>query len=353
LVASGLSGIAGASSEDNGRGNFVVDCRFSHRLSDDPIVYPGQPGASHLHNFYGNSTTDAFSTVDSMRAGATTCRLLQDKAGYWNPAGYLLGKRLRPERISLYYSGLKFGRVETIPPGLQMIAGDHDATSAAQNQHAAWFCGARGTPLSRHPYNCARYENSHGVTGVVTFPTCWDGTGIRFDDVRYADHGCPARFRHHIPRLIYQIHFGIEDPCAGHRPCAPEGSGRNVKLTLSSGSYYTLHADFWNTWMQDKLNQLVQRCINAHVKCFQQFSYQLSVEKTGTGTGTVSSYPSGISCGTTCLAIYDKGATVTLNAQADLGSVFVGWGGDCTGPEPCVLSMSKNRKVIAAFVKTG
>ena len=26
---------------------FVTRCTFSHRLADDPIVHPGQPGASH------------------------------------------------------------------------------------------------------------------------------------------------------------------------------------------------------------------------------------------------------------------------------------------------------------------
>jgi hypothetical protein len=330
-----------------------VGCRFSHRLHDDPIVYPGQPGASHLHNFYGNSTTNAYSTVASMRNGATTCHLLEDRAGYWNPAGYLNGERLRPDKITLYYAGRPRWNVEPFPPGLQMIGGDHMATSPADNEHVKWFCGSEETPLSEHPYNCARYENSHGVTGVVTFPTCWDGTGITHEDVRYGKHGCPTRFPHEIPRLIYQVHFGIEDPCAGHRPCTADGSGKNVRLTLSSGPFYTLHADFWNTWMQWKLDALVTNCLNAHVRCMQQFSFQLSVEKTGTGTGTVSSYPSGVSCGTTCRGIFDKGTTVTLHAQADVGSVFTGWGGDCTGPDPCILKMSKNRKAIAGFMKVG
>ncbi len=32
---------------------FVVECEPSHAAPDDPIVRPGQPGMSHLHQFFG------------------------------------------------------------------------------------------------------------------------------------------------------------------------------------------------------------------------------------------------------------------------------------------------------------
>ncbi len=38
-------------------------------------------------------------------------------------------------------------------------------------------------------------------------------------------------------------------------------------ITLASGAYYTVHADFWNTWDQTGLQTLVNRCLNAHVDC--------------------------------------------------------------------------------------
>src|SRR5881396_1703219 len=63
-------------------GRFTTDCAFSHRLPDDPIVKPALPGASHSHDFFGNATTNAFSTYDSLRAGSTTCDREQDAAGY-------------------------------------------------------------------------------------------------------------------------------------------------------------------------------------------------------------------------------------------------------------------------------
>ena len=45
---------------------FLVECDYSHMAEDDPIVYPGAPGASHLHVFFGNTSTNANSTVKSL-----------------------------------------------------------------------------------------------------------------------------------------------------------------------------------------------------------------------------------------------------------------------------------------------
>ena len=33
---------------------------------DDPIVYPREPGKSHLHTFFGNTGANAFSTAASI-----------------------------------------------------------------------------------------------------------------------------------------------------------------------------------------------------------------------------------------------------------------------------------------------
>jgi hypothetical protein len=53
----------------------------------------------------------------------------------------------------------------------------------------------------------------------------------------------------------------------------------------------------------------------------------LTVSKTGTGTGSVSSSPAGITCGGTCASSFDYGTVVTLTATPDAGSVFTGWSG--------------------------
>jgi hypothetical protein len=77
--------------------------------------------------------------------------------------------------------------------------------------------------------------------------------------------------------------------------------------------------------------------------------HTLYVTDVGTGSGTVTSSPSGIDCGANCTADFADGSTVTLTATADSGSAFAGWGGDCSGTDSCVLTMDTVKSVQAAF----
>lgn len=78
--------------------------------------------------------------------------------------------------------------------------------------------------------------------------------------------------------------------------------------------------------------------------------HSLVVTVTGSGTGTVTSSPSGISCGTDCAEIYPPGTSVTLTASAAAGSRFAGWtGGGCTGTGTCVVTLNDAMMVEARF----
>src|SRR5688500_20329588 len=67
-------------------GFFYADCQFSHRAPDDAIVFFGQPGRSHLHDFFGSPTTDASSTPEKLRSTPkTTCHRPGDRTAYWVP----------------------------------------------------------------------------------------------------------------------------------------------------------------------------------------------------------------------------------------------------------------------------
>ncbi|HEU5133597.1 MAG TPA: GDSL-type esterase/lipase family protein [Steroidobacteraceae bacterium] len=79
----------------------------------------------------------------------------------------------------------------------------------------------------------------------------------------------------------------------------------------------------------------------------------LSVVKAGTGSGTVTSSPSGINCGAACVAGFGGNAVVTLTASPASGSVFAGWSGSCTGVGSCVLTMNQARSVTATFNTSG
>ena len=78
--------------------------------------------------------------------------------------------------------------------------------------------------------------------------------------------------------------------------------------------------------------------------------YQLTVQKSGSGTGRVTSAPTGIDCGNDCTEYYPEDSYVTLTAVADPGSVFVGWGGYCYWVEStCQIPMYSQRLATAYF----
>ena len=126
-------------------GRFLVDCSYSHSLSDDPIGLPGMPGESHFHDFFGNVTTEADSTLESHLAGATLCEHSADTAGYWTPALFRNGVQILPEgegpsgvnvRTRIYYSNsnLAAGTRVVVPPlDLRIIAGNPHANTEAEN----------------------------------------------------------------------------------------------------------------------------------------------------------------------------------------------------------------------------
>jgi endoglucanase len=82
-------------------------------------------------------------------------------------------------------------------------------------------------------------------------------------------------------------------------------------------------------------------------------TFALSVSRAGTGSGTVTSSPSGINCGSTCSANYSNATSVTLGASAASGSTFAGWSGACSGTGSCTVSMTASRSVTATFNTSG
>jgi len=67
------------------------------------------------------------------------------------------------------------------------------------------------------------------------------------------------------------------------------------------------------------------------------------------GSGTVTSRPAGINCGTTCSARFDPNTTVTLTATPDKGSRFLGWSNGCTGTARCPITLNSATSVTARF----
>lgn len=78
----------------------------------------------------------------------------------------------------------------------------------------------------------------------------------------------------------------------------------------------------------------------------------LEVSRSGTGEGSVTSSPAGISCGSTCSYSFEQAATVTLTPAPSSTSSFTGWSGDgCSSTGPCIVTMDHAKSVTATFTK--
>jgi hypothetical protein len=76
----------------------------------------------------------------------------------------------------------------------------------------------------------------------------------------------------------------------------------------------------------------------------------LTVTRGGSGTGTVTSLPAGITCGTDCSEVYARGTVVRLTATPSPWSRFKRWEGACTGSATtCTVTMDASKLVRATF----
>ena len=246
---------------------WIIACNYSHSLKDDPIVFPNQPGAAHLHDFVGGRSTNAFSTFDSLRAGGTACLLPGDTSSYWVPALFKNGARVLPTgkeaNALLYYRrvGAPEGTiVQPFPPGLKMLIGNAHAMSPQENPGLGTKIDFRCASGAGNAFAFPPAQCDTGVMVITfTFPNCWDGQNLDSADhlshMSYPDSGrCPASHPVTLPSLkaFFRYAVGIE----------PIGT-----ITLDSGPYYTAHMDFFNAWDPTALQRLVTNCINAGIDC--------------------------------------------------------------------------------------
>lgn len=84
-------------------------------------------------------------------------------------------------------------------------------------------------------------------------------------------------------------------------------------------------------------------------------SYEAAATATVTversGSGTVTSNPTGINCGTACAGALAPGTQITLTASPAGGRTFAGWSGPCEGTGPCTFTVDTATTVTATFVR--
>jgi hypothetical protein len=294
--------------EVDGVGAFRFECLSGQILRDDPIVYPGQPGKSHLHQFFGNTAANANSTYSSLRTtGGSTCTgqggnttATGQRTAYWMPA--MLdgaGNVVKPNRMLTYYKRVPLGITDCqgapdtlhmgfcvpVPNGLRMITGYNMATGLggpADNTMLGWDCwapnGAATTPLM--PSMAAVVATGKCPAGSwlrakIDFPTCWDGKYLDTPDHRAhvvmgtAPYNTPAGFRpcpvdhpYVIPTITMQAFYTVDaNFVAGKWHLASD------EMMPGTVAGTTLHADYWEAWSPIVKNIWETSCINAQKSC--------------------------------------------------------------------------------------
>ncbi len=267
----------------------------------DPIVFHDRPRPQgHLHTFLGNEILMRRSNPGSAEykglvGKPTTCRVAADSAAYWFP---MLQQRmangtwreLPVKSFIAYYRCWSYDVTRdqecsgnrTYPKDARLVAGNIDARGGGDP--VTWNCNQNssrpGPYVNPKDANCSTARPVGGSGRVqlgahIDFPTCWSGNlnkhahkgntadfhGTPSLEVRNqfaypaeVDRGavCPARFGEgKVPHL--RMTFSWEY----------QGDGKDLRL--ASGTIkkpFTMHADFWNTWVQGGLQKMIDDCID-------------------------------------------------------------------------------------------
>ena len=215
-----------------------INCDIGQVNNVDPIVMPGMPAMSHFHQFFGNRSTNENTTTASLLANRTsTCRNRADFSAYWAPQLWQGSTAIAPKSITVLYAKTVTSAVVAHPAGMALIAGNAKATTAQDLSIVSWYCGNNVQNAAATPPVCTGNQD---LVGLIRFPECWNGKDLDSTDhkshVTYAVNGVCAAGTVALPQLQMHIHYPAQTDVS--------------TLAMSSGSIYSLHADFMNGWNQ-------------------------------------------------------------------------------------------------------
>ncbi len=278
------------SSAPDPEGAFRFICNPGQLLRDDPIVYPGQAGKSHLHQFYGNTGANANSTYDSLRTtGQSTCMSPLNRSAYWMPA--MLdgaGNAVRPDSVAIYYKrrpksdpkcSLSSGDPKAegdcvnLPNGIKFIFGYDMISGQAPTGHLWFNCQGTGSVPGHYatiPQAAANCPAGAQLGAIIEAPNCWDGKNLdspnHRDHVAYKSYGtwgyakCPSSHPYVIPQFTLGAWYTVDANKANYR-----FSSDDMMPNLPHGT--TFHADFFMAWDPTVKQMWHDFCIDRQLNC--------------------------------------------------------------------------------------
>ena len=260
-------------------GQFRIPCAYSHMSFDDPIVYPGRPGAAHLHTFFGNTGTNASSTEQSIRdTGSSTCLGgTINRTAYWVPSmiDTATGKPIAPDVAVFYYKqGYTLAPssvIQPMPAGLRMIAGD--PTNSRPGSPGVRFKCIGGPNNSNDHYGSEIPNCDVGALlyQEIFFPQCWDGKNLDAPDHKShmsyvvqvtGGYTCPSTHPVALPLVTFNIAYTVQTKDA---PRAWRLSSDTYDTSLPAG--YSSHGDWFNGWKKDVSDLWNAACVQATKDC--------------------------------------------------------------------------------------
>jgi hypothetical protein len=290
----GTGAIAGSAAPDV-VGAFRFICAPGQVLADDPVVYPGQPGRSHLHQFFGNTGANAHSTYASLRTtGESTCNNVLNRSAYWIPAMMNgRGKVVRPDYVSIYYKRRPASDPECLrmsekgcrdlPRGLRYVFGYDMATDQGGGFH--YDCDGATAKPGHYPDIVAAAKAcpaGNRLGAVINAPECWDGKSLDAPDHRshmaYPGYGswgylkCPSTHPYVVPAFTLGAWYTTDDDLDRSGEWSPSKPTWRLSSDIMPGMApkrpgTTMHADWFGAWDDTVMKMWTDHCVNKLLSC--------------------------------------------------------------------------------------
>ena len=257
-------------------------------------MYPGKPGAAHLHQFFGNLGANAVSTYESLRkSGESTCQNDLNRSAYWMPA-MLDGKGnvVRPDFVSIYYKrrpasdpycATAAKGCVGIPRGLRFVFGwDQTRPSERQPQNNRLFnfkCVKGWTPTTAafpdmiEPMKACK--PGQWLSATIGTPQCWNGVDLDTKDHRShlsdmvrdrntGKNACPSSHPWIIPQFTMGVSYSIE---AGDDPTLWTLASDHMVPAALRRPGSTFHSDYFEAWQDEIRLRWEAGCIDKMLNC--------------------------------------------------------------------------------------